>query len=105
MEKIIDTLLNIEQQAETSLAFIQREKERLPARIEAETEHVRQRITQETSASLQQYKNDFEKRTANQIFAIDEENVRQMKTIEADFQRQKDSITEKLFTKLTTWPR
>jgi len=103
MEKIVDALLNIEQLAETNLSFIQREKERLPSRIEAETEHVRQRITQETSASLQQLKIDFEDRTAAQILIIEEENFRQMNTLEADFKLHKTTLTENLLEKLKTW--
>jgi len=105
MEKIIDTLLNIEQQAETNLSFIQREKERLPARIEVETEYVRQRIAQETTASLQQLKQDFEKRTADQIAAIEEESVSQIDKLVANFQSNKAYMTENLLTKLKTWSR
>jgi len=105
MEKIIDTLLSIEQQAETSLSFIQREKERLPARIEAETGHVRQRIAQETIVSLQQLSDDFEKRTAAQILIIEEENARHITTLKADFEKQKKQICDNLLIKFTTWSR
>jgi len=103
MDEIISALLDMEQQAETTLSSIKKERERLPARIDAETKHVRERIFQETAVSLKQLRDESENYTASQVKDIEEENARHLIKLESDFAKQGDNIRTGLFAKLTSW--
>ena len=103
MEGIIEAILNMEQKAETALAAVQREKDKLPARIEAETNHVRQVFAKKTDEAILKLKEESEAKVDVRIQEIEEASAKQLEAIETDFNDRREELRLHLFERLTTW--
>ena len=100
---VINALLEMEQKAESSLATIQREKDKLPARIAAETSHVRQLISQEMTTAIKKMQEESSIATALRIQAIEEASSKQLADLQSEFDTHKESLRAELFQRLTKW--
>ena len=103
MEGIIKAILDMEARAESAMAGIQREKDKLPARIEAVTEHVRGKISREMAEALKKLQEESEKSTVSHISVIQEESEHQLAALESEFANRKEEISKNLFQELTKW--
>jgi len=103
MEGIIEVLLEIEQKAESALAHVQREKDRLPARITTETEHIHKLIAQEMATAIHKLHEASEQSTAAHIHDIKRNSTRQLADLELQFSQRQETLRSRAFERLTKW--
>ena len=103
MNDIVKAILDMETRAESALAGIRREKDKLPARIEAGVENVRKTISREMAGVIKNLHEESEKSTASHILKIQEESDRRLAAVESEFSENKEEVRKILFQEMTRW--